>query len=58
MKNFNSLIEIQALIFENKINCEILIDYYLERINKTKDLNVYIEVFSKEAKIRAKEIRP
>ncbi len=56
MKNFNSLIEIQALIFENKINCEILIDYYLERINKTKDLNVYIEVFSKEAKIRAKEI--
>ena len=56
MKNFNSLIEIQALIFENKINCETLIDYYLERINKTKDLNVYIEVFSKEAKIRAKEI--
>ena len=56
MKNFNYLIEIKALIFENKINCEILIDYYLERINKTKDLNVYIEVFSKEAKIRAKEI--
>ncbi|MAJ98204.1 MAG: Asp-tRNA(Asn)/Glu-tRNA(Gln) amidotransferase subunit GatA [Flavobacteriales bacterium TMED288] len=56
MKNFNSLIEIQALIFENKITCETLIDYYLKRINKTKNLNVFIEVFSKEAKIRAKEI--
>tara|TARA_E500000178_G_C16962511_1_gene726733 strand:+ start:11 stop:1438 length:1428 start_codon:yes stop_codon:yes gene_type:complete len=56
LKNFNSLIEIQALIFENKITCETLIDYYLKRINKTKNLNVFIEVFSKEAKIRAKEI--
>ncbi len=33
-----------------------LVNYYLDRIDKHKDLNVYIEVFGEEALLRAKNI--
>ena len=56
MKNFTSLSEIRESIHSGSANCQSLVDYYLDRINKHKDLNIYIEVFADEAKSRAKKI--
>ena len=56
MKNFTSLSEIKKLLQSGSINCESIVNYYLDRIKKHENLNIYIEVFSKEALSRAKEI--
>ena len=56
MKNFTSLNEIQESIKSGSSTCVSLVDYYLGRIEKHKDLNIYVEVFAEEAKSRAKAI--
>ena len=56
MKNFTSLSEIKKLLQSGSINCESIVNYYLDRIKKHENLNIYVEVFSKEALSRAKEI--
>ena len=56
MKNFTSLNEIHESIKLGSVNCQSLVNYYLERIYKHKNLNVYVEVFAEEALERAKNI--
>jgi aspartyl-tRNA(Asn)/glutamyl-tRNA(Gln) amidotransferase subunit A len=56
LKNFTSLSEIQESIHSGSASCQSLVDYYLDRINKHKDLNIYIEVFTDEAKSRAQKV--
>ena len=56
MKNFTSLNEIHESIKSGSVSCQSLVNYYLDRIDKHKDLNVYVEVFAEEALIRAKNI--
>ena len=56
MKNFTSLSEIRESIHSGSTSCQSLVDYYLERIDKHKDLNIYIEVFTDEAISRAKKV--
>ena len=56
MKNFASLNEIHESIKSGSVSCRSLVNYYLDRIDKHKDLNVYIEVFAEEALVRAKNI--
>ena len=56
MKNFTSLNEIHKSIKSGSISCQSLVNYYLDRIDKHKDLNVYVEVFAEEALMRAKNI--
>ena len=56
MKNFTSLNEIHESIKSGSISCQSLVNYYLDRIDKHKDLNVYVEVFAEEALMRAKNI--
>ena len=56
MKNFASLNEIHESIKLGSVNCQSLVNYYLERIDKHKNLNVYVEVFAEEALERAKNI--
>ena len=56
MKNFASLNEIQESIKSGSISCLSLVNYYLDRIDGHKDLNIYVEVFSEEAIVRAKNI--
>ena len=56
MKNFTSLNEIHESIKSGSVSCQFLVNYYLDRIDKHKDLNVYVEVFAEEALVRAKNI--
>ena len=56
MKNFNSLSEIQESINSGSVNCLSLVNYYLDRIDEHKDLNIYVEVFADEAKSSAKKV--
>ena len=56
MKNFISLNEIHESIKSGSVSCQSLVNYYLERIEKQKNLNVYLEVFANEALLRAKNI--
>ena len=56
MKNFTSLNEIHESIKSGSVSCLSLVNYYLDRIDKHKDLNIYVEVFAEEALVRAKNI--
>jgi aspartyl-tRNA(Asn)/glutamyl-tRNA(Gln) amidotransferase subunit A len=53
LKNFTSLNEIRESIQSGSTSCTSLVEYYLERIEKHKDLNIYVEVFADEAKSMA-----
>ena len=56
MKNFTSLSEIQESIQSGSVSCVSLVEYYLERIEKHKDLNIYVDVFADEALLKAQDI--
>ena len=56
MKNFSSLNEIHESIKSGSVSCQSLVNYYLERIDKHKNLNENVEVFAEEALERAKNI--
>lgn len=56
MKNFASLNEIHESFKSGSTSCRSLVNYYLDRIDKYKDLNVYVEVFAEEALLRAENI--
>ena len=53
MPKYTSLRTIQKEISAGKTSCKELVEYYLQRIESTKKLNAYIEVFEKEALQRA-----
>ena len=48
-KVYTSLKEVQQDISENKLSCTELVQSYLDRIEENKHLNVFLEVFDKEA---------
>lgn len=50
------LSDIQADLFRSKITVSALVEGYLARIAAVEGLNIYLEVFSDEAKARALEI--
>ena len=54
MRHYTSLEAIHKDMNADKTNCTQLVDYYLDRIEQTKHLNAYVEVFEEEAKDRAK----
>lgn len=56
MKNFQSLSEIQEALTQGAVNCQSLVDYYLNRIKSNKDLNIYVEVFADDALAQAKTV--
>jgi aspartyl-tRNA(Asn)/glutamyl-tRNA(Gln) amidotransferase subunit A len=49
----NSLIEIKADLASGQVTCVQLVEHYLENIEKKKHLNVFLEVYTDEAKARA-----
>ena len=49
MNTYRSLKEIKRAIQSGKITCLCLTQSYIQRINKNKELNVFIEVFKEEA---------
>ncbi len=56
MAKYTTLRQIQSDIKEGKTNCVQLVDYYLQQIEKTENLNAYVEVFEEEARHRAAEL--
>ncbi len=56
VEQLQSLQQIQGAINKGDLTCSALTKYYLEKINTTTDLNIYIEVFEEEALARAKEL--
>ena len=53
MAKYTSLQQIQAELQEGEITCRQLVDYYLQQIEASKDLNAYVEVFAEEALAKA-----
>jgi len=56
LKNFSSLSEIKESLAKGSVSCHSLVEYYLDRITKHQDLNIYLEVFSDEALERAQKV--
>ena len=56
MKFYRSLSSIKKAIKANEISCLSLTKSYLNNIERLKDLNAFIEVFTEEVIIRAKKI--
>ncbi len=56
MFEFISIEHYHALLQQETITCEQAVQFYLQQIDKNKHLNVFIEVFEKEALERAKEL--
>ena len=56
MKNFSSLSEIKESLDKGSVSCKSLVNYYLDRIAKHQDLNIYLEVFSEDAISQAQKV--
>ncbi len=56
MSTYTSLTVTQAAISQAQTTCAALVEQYLERIEATRHLNIYIEVYEEEARQRAKEL--
>lgn len=56
MNEFNSLSAIKQAIRKGTVNCEKLVEQYLQKIEETQELNAYIEVFEEEARATAKAL--
>jgi len=56
LKNFSSLREIKESLAKGSVSCHSLVEYYLDRIAKHQDSNIYLEVFSDEALAHAQKV--
>ena len=56
MKSYTLFSEITADLKNGTVSCAGLVDHYLENIHRESDLNAFLEVYSDEAKKRAKDI--
>tara|TARA_B100000674_G_C37959918_1_gene971469 strand:- start:1824 stop:3233 length:1410 start_codon:yes stop_codon:yes gene_type:complete len=56
LKNYSSLKQIQQDLYSEKVTCEELVLGYLERIEKNKKINAFIETFSSEAIASARKL--
>lgn len=56
MKNFSSLSEIKESLEKGSVSCMSLVNYYLDRIAKHQDLNIYLEVFTEDAISQAQKV--
>jgi aspartyl-tRNA(Asn)/glutamyl-tRNA(Gln) amidotransferase subunit A len=53
---YKTLSDIQLDLKNKQITCRKLVESFLERIEATRDLNIYIEVFAEEALAKADEL--
>ena len=56
MEPYSNLENLQKEIFSGKINCVQLVERFIERIEKKKSLNIFLEVFEKTALDLARKI--
>lgn len=53
---YSQIEQVQRDLREGKLSCVQLVEYYLDRIEASKALNIYIEVYTEEALAKAKAI--
>ena len=53
---YSSFQQVQTAIQNGETNLQQLVAHYLQQIELTKDLNIYVEVFEEEAKAKAKAL--
>jgi aspartyl-tRNA(Asn)/glutamyl-tRNA(Gln) amidotransferase subunit A len=56
MPKYTTLKAVQTDLHEGKTTCLQLVDHYLQQIEKSENLNIYVEVFEDEAMHRAREL--
>ena len=56
MPKYSSYTEFITAYKKEEISCEALVQYYLSKIEESKEYNIYIEVYAKEALARAKAL--
>ena len=56
MKNFSALSEIKESLAKGSVSCKSLVEYYLDRIIKHQELNIFLEVFSETALVQAQKV--
>ena len=56
MPKYTTLQAIQTDLQSGQITCLELVDYYLSQIETSSDLNAYVEVFTEEARAKAKTL--
>jgi aspartyl-tRNA(Asn)/glutamyl-tRNA(Gln) amidotransferase subunit A len=56
MPKYSTLKAVQTDLRDGKTTCLQLVDHYLQQIEKSEALNIYIEVFEDEAMHRAREL--
>ena len=56
MPKYSTLQQVQTDLSNGNSSCLQLVDYYLRQIEKSKNLNIYVEVFADEAVHRALEL--
>ncbi|HMQ86708.1 MAG TPA: Asp-tRNA(Asn)/Glu-tRNA(Gln) amidotransferase subunit GatA [Flavilitoribacter sp.] len=56
MQTPQSLSAIQQALSAGTLSCTDLVEHYLDRIETTRHLNIYIEVFAEEARRKAREL--
>ena len=56
MFQFTSIEQYHAQLQEGSTSCQQAVEYYLQRIAETRQLNAFVEVYAEEALIRAKTL--
>ncbi len=56
MPKFTSLSQVKTSIHSGETTCTELVEYYLRQIEASKNLNAYVEVFTEEARQRARDL--
>ena len=56
MPKYSSYIDFIAAYKQGEISCEVMVNYYLEKIEAARDFNIYIDVYKEEALARAKAL--
>lgn len=56
MNQFQSIKKVQKQLAEQKTTCVELLTFYLNKIEESKNLNAFIEVFNESALAKAKEV--
>lgn len=56
MPAYASITQIQQEIEQGRLTCTELVGHYLRRIESTRELNIYLEIYAEEALDRAREI--
>lgn len=56
MPRYTALSQVQTAMADGELNCEQLVQYYLQQIEQQRHLNAYVEVYEEEALERAREL--